>query len=216
MRKVALACGLGVTLAAGGCLGGGGSDAKSGRKGGQGSNRAPQISGAAPPEALADEFYDFRPVASDPDGDRLVFSVSNKPVWAQFDAATGRLSGTPAARDVGLYTGITIVASDGRSSTALPAFELAVTQMASGMVTLSWLPPTQNDDGSTLKDLAGYRIYVGQDPDALSRVIVLNNAGLTRYVVDNLAPATWHFAMTSFNRKGQESSRSATVSKQVG
>ncbi len=215
MRKVALACGLGVTLAAGGCLGGGG-DSKSGRKVAGAGNRAPQISGAAPPEALADEFYDFRPVASDPDGDRLVFSVSNKPVWAQFDAATGRLSGTPAARDVGLYTGITIVASDGRSSTALPAFELAVTQAASGMVTLSWLPPTQNDDGSSLRDLAGYRIYVGQDPDALSRVIVLNNAGLTRYVVDNLTPATWHFAMTSFNRKGRESSRSATVSKQVG
>jgi hypothetical protein len=215
MRKVALACGLGVTLATSGCLGGGG-DSKSGRKGGGAGNRAPQISGAAPPEALADEFYDFRPVASDPDGDRLVFSVSNKPVWAQFDASTGRLSGTPAARDVGLYTGITIVASDGRSSTALPAFELAVTQTASGMVTLSWLPPTQNDDGSSLRDLAGYRIYVGQDPDALTRVIVLNNAGLTRYVVDNLSPATWHFAMTSFNRKGQESSRSATVSKQVG
>lgn len=216
MRKVALACGLGVTLAAGGCGGGGGGDAKSGRKGAGGGNRAPQISGAAPPEALADEFYDFRPDASDPDGDRLVFSVSNKPVWAQFDAATGRLSGTPAARDVGVYTGITIVASDGRSSTALPAFELAVTQTASGMVTLSWLPPTQNADGSSLRDLAGYRIYLGRDPDTLSRVIVLNNPGLTRHVVDNLSSATWHFAMTSFNRKGQESRRSATVSKRVG
>jgi hypothetical protein len=216
MRKVALAGGLVVTLAAGGCLGGGGGDSKSGRKGAQGANRAPQIAGTAPPEALADEFYDFRPTASDPDGDRLVFSVSNKPVWAQFDAVTGRLSGTPAARDVGIYTGITIVASDGRNSTALPAFELAVTQTALGMVTLSWLPPTQNDDGSALKDLAGYRIYVGQDPDTLSRVIVLNNPGLTRYAVDGLSPATWHFAMTSFNRKGQESTRSATVSKQVG
>jgi hypothetical protein len=215
MRKVALACGLGVTLAAGGCLGGGG-DSKSGRKGGANGNRAPQISGAAPPEALADEFFDFRPVASDPDGDRLVFSVSNKPVWANFDAATGRLSGTPAARDVGLYTGITIVASDGSSSTALPAFELAVTQTASGMVTLSWLPPTRNDNGSPLKDLAGYRIYLGRDPDVLSRVIVLNNPGLTRYVVDNLTTANWHFAMTSFNRKGQESKRSETVSKRVG
>lgn len=216
MRKVALACGLGVTMAASGCLGGGGGDSKSGRKGAGSGNRAPQISGAAPPEALADEFYDFRPVASDPEGDRLVFSISNKPAWALFDAATGRLSGTPAARDVGLYTGITIVASDGRSSTALPAFELAVTQTALGVVTLSWLPPTQNDDGSSLKDLAGYRIYVGQDPDALSRVIVLNNPGLTLYVVDNLSPATWHFAMTSFNRKGKESKRSVTASKQVG
>lgn len=217
MRKVALACGLGVTLAAGGCLGGGGgSEAKSPRKGRPQGNRAPQISGTSPPEVLAGESYDFRPSAGDPDGDRLVFSISNKPVWATFDPATGRLSGTPAASDVGLYTGIAIVASDGRRSAALPAFDVAVTQTASGTVTLSWMPPTQNDDGSALKDLAGYRIYLGRDPDEMSRVIVLNNPGLTRHVVDGLSPATWHFAMSSFNRKGQESRRSATVSKQVG
>jgi hypothetical protein len=217
MRKIALACGLGVSLAATGCLGGGGgSEAKNSRKAAQSGNRAPQISGTSPPEALADAFYDFRPVASDPDGDRLVFSVSNKPVWARLDTATGRLSGTPATHDVGLYTGITIVASDGRRSTALPAFDISVTQSASGIVTLSWQPPTQNNDGSALRDLAGYRIYVGQHPDALSRVIVLNNPGLTRYVVDALTPATWHFAMTSFNRKGQESRRSAAVRKRVG
>jgi hypothetical protein len=204
-----------VTLAAGGCLGGGG-DGKSGRKVAQNGNRAPQISGTSPPETLADEFYDFRPAASDPDGDRLVFSISNQPAWTQFDPETGRLSGTPAARDIGIYTGIVIVASDGRQSAALPAFELAVTDSASGMVTLSWLPPTQNADGSPLHDLAGYRIYVGQNPDELSRVIVLNNPGLARHVVDGLTPATWHFAMTSFNRKGQESRRSATVSKLVG
>ncbi len=220
MRKVALACGLGVTLAAGGCLGGGGggsgSEAKSSRKGAQQGNRAPQISGASPPEVVAGESYDFRPAAGDPDGDRLVFSVANKPVWATFDPATGRLSGTPAASDVGLYTGITIRASDGRKSATLPAFDVAVIQTASGTVTLSWMPPTQNADGSPLNDLAGYRIYAGQDPDAMSRVIVLHNPGLTRHVVDGLSRATWYFAMSSFNRKGQESRRSATVSKQVG
>jgi hypothetical protein len=47
-------------------------------------------------------------------------------------------------------------------------------------------------------------------------VIVLNNPGLMRYVVENLSPATWHFAMTSFNRRGRESRRSATVSRNVG
>lgn len=222
MRKVALACGLGVTLAASGCLGGGGGgggssvESKTPRKGAQAGNRAPQISGSSPPEVLADELYDFRPLASDPDGDRLVFSIANQPVWARFDPATGRLSGTPTARDVGIFTGITIMVSDGRASTALPAFDLSVTQTASGIVTLSWQPPTQNDDGSPLNDLAGYRIYLGRNPDALSRVIVLNNPGLTRYVVDRLSPANWHFAMTAFNRKGQESRRSATVRKRVG
>ena len=222
MRKVALACGLGVTLATSGCLGGGGGSSSSGgesklpRKGAESGNRPPLIAGHAPPEALADEFFDFRPHANDPDGDRLVFSIANKPVWARFNRETGRIHGTPGAGDVGVYTGITIVVSDGRKSTALPTFELAVTQSSSGLVTLSWDPPTRNDDGSSLRNLAGYRIYVGRNPDALSRVIVLNNPGLTRYVVENLSPATWHFAMTSFNRHGHESRRSGTVSKRVG
>lgn len=217
MRRVALACGLGITLATSGCLGGGGASAANApRKGAQAANRAPNIAGSPPPEAAIDEFFDFRPAAGDPDGDVLVFSISNQPAWARFNAETGRLSGTPGAGDVGLYTGIVITASDGRQSAALPAFELSVVHSASGNVTLSWNPPTRNEDGTALRDLAGYRIYVGRRPDALSRVIVLNNPGLTRYVIENLTPANWHFAMTSFNHDGRESRRSATVSKRVG
>lgn len=213
MRRVALACGLGVTLATTGC--GGGSSGGNPGKSASG-NRAPVISGRSPPEAQADEHFDFRPNANDPEGDRLVFSISNKPVWAKFNPETGRLQGTPGVGDVGIYTGITIIVSDGQSSSALPAFEIEVTQASSGIVTLSWQPPTQNEDGSHLRDLAGYRIYIGRNADSLSRVIVLNNPGLTRYVVENLSAATWYFAMTSFNRRGHESRRSATVSKRVG
>lgn len=213
MRRVALACGLGVTLATTGC-GGGGGEGKSGRS--ASSNRAPVISGRSPAETPADESFDFRPHADDADGDRLVFSVANKPAWARFNPETGRLHGTPALRDIGVYTGITIVVSDGQSSATLPAFELTVTEGSSDIVTLAWDPPTQNEDGSHLRDLAGYRIYVGHDPDKLHRVIVLHNPGLTRYVIEHLRPATWYFAMTSFNQRGRESRRSATVSKRVG
>ena len=214
MRRIALACGLGVTVATTGC-GGGSSSGGNSRTGAQ-SNHAPIIAGPTPPDARADEFYDFRPDASDPDGDRLVFSISNKPNWAKFNPETGRLYGTPALQEIGIYTGITIVVSDGRSSTAMPEFEIAVTETASDVVTLSWDPPTENEDGSQLRDLAGYRIYLGRDPDKLSRVIVLRNPGLTRYVIEHLRPARWYFAMTSFNRRGRESRRSATVEKRVG
>lgn len=206
-----------MTLAASGCLGGGGGGEATPIRNGSGSNnRAPRIGGTAPPGIVPGEFYDFRPSASDPDGDRLVFSIVNKPHWARFDHRTGRLTGSPGERSIGLYTGISIVVSDGRASSALPTFDIAVTHSAPGMVTLSWMPPTQNEDGSALHDLAGYRIYVGRQPHRLSRVIVLNNPGLTRYVVENLSPATWFFAMTSYNRQGDESRRSATVRKRIG
>jgi Putative Ig domain len=218
MRRIALACGLGVTLAASGCLGGGGGggSAKPGRNAGHSGNRSPQISGNPPPEVLANDFFDFRPSTSDPDGDRLVYSISHKPAWARFDAETGRLFGRPESRDIGIYTGIVIVASDGRASSELPAFDVVVTDSAPGAVTLTWMPPTENEDGTVLHDLAGYRIYIGRHKRELNRVIVLNNPGLTAYVVDNLPPAKWYFAMTSFNSRGQESRRSAVIKKRVG
>jgi hypothetical protein len=59
------------------------------------SNSAPTISGTPPSSVLEGVQYRFRPSASDPDGDTLSFSISNRPAWAAFDSATGELSGTP-------------------------------------------------------------------------------------------------------------------------
>ena len=217
MQRVLLARMLSVSLAIGGCFGsGGGNDAEAAVAKTQAVNSAPRISGSPAQSVLQDARFDFKPTATDANGDRLAFTITNKPGWAAFDKATGRLSGTPGAANVGVYSNIKISVSDGRASASLPAFGIAVMQSAQGSVTLSWLPPTQNDDGSVLTDLSGYRIYIGQSADALTRVVVLNNAGLIRYVVEGLSPARWHFAMTSVNARGHESSRSATVSKVIG
>lgn len=88
-------------------------------------------------------------------------------------------------------------------------------QAAAGAATVSWNPPTQNADGSQLGNLAGYRIYYGKSATRLDRSIDIDNPGLTRYLVEDLAPARWHFAMTSVNAQGVESQRSQTVSKRI-
>jgi hypothetical protein len=188
-----------------------------GNGGGDGSalNQAPTIAGAPPTNVLEGEFYEFLPSASDPDGDKLQFSVARKPGWAQFDRDSGRLWGTPAAGDVGNFTNISISVSDGKASAAL-AFDVSVNQIAAGMATLSWEPPTENADGSPLTNLAGYRLYYGRNSDNLTQVVVLNNPGLTRYVIENLTPARWFFEMTSVNAEGVESRRSPTASKTIG
>jgi hypothetical protein len=178
-------------------------------------NTPPTISGLPSTTIIEGEYYEFVPMAADADGDALSFSIMRKPVWADFDPATGRLWGTPNGADVGNFTNIEISVSDGQASSALPAFAITVDQIALGSATLSWLPPTENEDGSTLNDLAGYRIYYGRDRSNLSRSIVLNNPGLTNYVIENLAPSIWHFAMTSVNADGDESVRSSTVSKTI-
>jgi Putative Ig domain len=200
-----------------GCSGGGsgGVEQSAGEPGGT-SNRAPRVSGWPDPEVTARDPYSFKPTAADADGDELMFSIANKPEWASFNAATGRLFGEPGPSDIGKYSNIQITVSDGVASTTLPAFNITVNHVGIGSVTLSWMPPTQNADGSPLTDLAGYRIYVGRSPRNFTRVIALTNPGLTAYVVEDLGRASWHFAMTSVNSSGRESARSAVVRKFVG
>jgi len=95
-----------------------------------------------------------------------------------------------------------------------PGVALAA-QSPNGSATLSWYPPTENADGSNMANLAGYRIYYGKNAKRLNLKIAIGNPGLTRFVVEDLEPARWHFAMTSVNASGEESKRSQTVSKLV-
>jgi hypothetical protein len=83
-----------------------------------------------------------------------------------------------------------------------------------GSATLNWLPPTQNEDGTALVDLAGYVIYWGA-PGNHSNSVTLNNPGLTSYVVDNLAPGTYEFVATAFNAAGMESNYSNATTKTI-
>lgn len=179
------------------------------------SNHAPTISGTAPPAVNAASAYNFVPTAADADGDTLAFSINNKPAWATFNTSTGRLSGTPAAADVGTYSNISISVSDGHDSTALSAFAIAVTAISNGRATLSWTAPTQNTDGTTLANLAGYRIRYGTSAGSLTKTIVIDNMSVTTYVVEDLAPATWYFAVTAVTSVGTESANSNVANKEI-
>jgi hypothetical protein len=168
-------------------------------------NNAPTITGAPVLSVTAELPYSFQPQAADADGDPLQFQVTNKPAWATFDAATGRLSGTPGAADVGTYANIVISVSDGKAAASLPAFSITVAQIQLGSATLTWQPPTENTDGSPIVDLAGYRVRYGQDPAQLSQLQSIPNAGITTAVVESLARGTWYFSVSAYNRDGLES-----------
>ena len=179
-------------------------------------NGKPSITGTPVTSIRQGEAYSFKPLATDPDGDTLTFKIANKPAWASFDSKNGRLYGTPGAGDVGSYSSIRISVTDGKDMAQLSAFTLNVEAIQTGFATLSWTPPTENTDGSTLTNLAGYKIYYGRSKDSLSEVVEIRQPGLTTYVVEDLSPATWFFMMTSYNSDGVESSRSEVVSKTVG
>ena len=178
-------------------------------------NNSPLISGNPPPAVLVNDFYDFLPNASDPDGDSLTFTITNKPNWANFDSRTGRLSGQSTLGDVGTNADIVISVSDGKANRSLRAFSVTVSQTALGNTTLEWVAPTQNTDGSPLTDLAGYKIFYGTSSGNYDHEVRIDNPGMTTYVFDNLVPNTYFFAAKSFNTSGVDSDYSGEAVRSV-
>jgi hypothetical protein len=205
-------------IALAGCGGGGGDGEQTSAPAtpGTGANSAPTIQGSPSTSVAAGQAYSFQPTASDPDGDALTFTVSNKPAWAAFDASTGRISGTPSAADVATYSNIRVTVSDGKGGSASTGmFAITVTDIGTGTVTLSWTPPTQNDDGSALTDLAGYELRYGKNQGNLDRSVQLTNPSLNTYVVDSLTSGTWFFAMRAINSSGTGSVLSNVATKTI-
>jgi Fibronectin type III domain len=146
----------------------------------------------------------------------LSFTIANKPSWAKFSSGTGKLSGTPAARDVGSYKRIVVAVTDGKATTALPAFSITVaSEPASSIVSLSWVAPTENSDGTLLSNLKGYNVHYGTRSKTYSKVINVANPGLTDYVVQDLAAGTYYFSVAAYNTTGTESALSGEVAASV-
>jgi putative Ig domain-containing protein len=109
-------------------------------------NNAPTISGTPAMAVTTGQSYTFTPTASDADGNRLTFSIVNRPTWASFSSSTGRLSGTPSAASAGEYIDIRISVSDRRASASLAPFSIVVSA-GNRAPTLSGTPPTSGREG---------------------------------------------------------------------
>ena len=179
------------------------------------SNRAPKVSAPTSVETLAGREVVVKPAASDPEGQKLTFSITNQPSWATFDPVTGELRGVPSAADIGTYSGIRITASDG-SLQASVQFDITVATVAVGRATLSWTAPGERTDGSALTNLAGFRIYYGSAPYDLPYSVEIRDPGANTWVIEDLTQGTWYFAATAFDSAGVESMRTNPVSKKVG
>ena len=219
--RIVLVAGVAVASAAlAACNGSGDSAAaaaaasSSGATGAVPANGAPTIQGAAITTATVGTVYSFQPKATDPSNQPITFSIANKPAWATFNAATGQLSGTPAASDVGNYAGIQIAATDGKNTVSLPAFAVnvsAAVASGSGSVNLSWVAPTENSDGTALTDLKGFKIHYGAQSQSYTGSIAVDNPTLTTYLVNSLPAGKYYFAVTAFNSAGLESSLSDEI-----
>ncbi|MBF0450181.1 MAG: tandem-95 repeat protein [Candidatus Magnetomorum sp.] len=91
-------------------------------------NEKPVISGSPGLTVAQGDYYEFQPLAIDPDeGDQLFFYTNNKPEWAGFDLQTGKLFGTPANQHVGIWKNINIAVRDKTNLyMSLPSFSITV------------------------------------------------------------------------------------------
>lgn len=129
------------------------------------SNSPPTISGVPAAFVIVDQRYTFQPAASDPDGDTLRFSISNRPSWASFSTSTGQLSGTPRSSHIGTYSNIVISVTDGNATTSLGPFTIQVrgpenrpptisgspARTVQATQSYSFTPSASDPDGDTLR-----------------------------------------------------------------
>ena len=81
-------------------------------------------------------------------------------------------------------------------------------------VTLSWEPPTTNEDLTTLNDLGGFIIYLGTASGSYSQSIDVGD--VTSYNVNELnGGLNYYFAITAYNNTGLESGYSGEISEYV-
>jgi hypothetical protein len=169
------------------------------------------ISGQPRTAVAIGQSYTFQPGVASGAGNHT-FTATKLPSWLTLNGTTGRLTGIPQESDIATYSGISLIASDG---SVLGPFSITVTALGSGRATVSWMPPTQNTDGSALTDLAGFVITYGDSADNLSQSITVTNPSITTYVVENLTNGTWYFAVQAVNASGSTSYNSSLATKTI-
>lgn len=108
-----------------------------------------------------------------------------------------------------------LVANTSFALTCSSADASAVTMImvnVKGVLTLSWLAPTENVDGTPLTDLAGYRIYYGDSSRAYFNSADVNDSGATSYAL-TVPSGSYYVAMTALNLSGDESAYSNEILK---
>lgn len=84
-----------------------------------------------------------------------------------------------------------------------------------GLVTLQWDAPNINSNGSTLTDLAGYKVYYGPGSGQQYRTKSVDIGNFTSASVSNLSTGDWCFVVSAYDTSGNESLPSPEVCKTI-
>jgi hypothetical protein len=91
---------------------------------------------------------------------------------------------------------------------------LVMTTVTIRSARLSWVPPSTNLDGSTLTDLAGFRIRWGRSSGTYELSASVADSRATSFETQ-IEPGTWYFVVSAVNSTGGESAPSSEASRTV-
>ena len=108
-------------------------------------------------------------------------------------------------------------ASAASSGTATGATSTSLTNPSDKSVMLSWSPPRQNSDGSSITNLAGYTLHYGTSSEDYTGSIEITDPTKTSYLVGNgsFPPGTYYFAISAYNAQQVSSPLSSELSVTV-
>lgn len=153
------------------------------------------------------------------DEETVDFGGSTTLEWAAQDASSCEASGGwSGPRDIRGSTTVDALESsttftltcEGSGGTTVAMISVAVI----GTISLAWQPPAENEDGSPLMDLSGYRIYYGQFSRSYDEVIELEDPEATQWDIE-LSSGQYYFAMTAIDADGNESAQSNEVVRSI-
>jgi hypothetical protein len=100
-------------------------------------------------------------------------------------------------------------------STSLPAFTITVSAAPRASVTVRWVAPTTNVDGTPITGLQGFRVHYGTASGQYTQSVLIASPDITSAVIEGLTSATWYFAVKAISSSGVESAFSSEASKTI-
>ena len=92
---------------------------------------------------------------------------------------------------------------------------IAITCVNMAQVVLNWTKPTLNEDGSVLDDIAGYVVYYGTNPLALSTSRLVNGGDTLATTINLPMGKVYYFAVATRSLSGGIGRKSNLASKQI-